>query len=188
MDQLRVKYLGFSPEREDGQVVSVALHEEFDVAVLRVNVAYSRVIVPFTGLRGVVYLGSPVTSIGRPVGIVDAQSKEHIRVLRGNVQAAHVYAGRGGHAYAAVELSFAAPPGLSGAPVFVDEFPLHVVGHVTENFQTSTIVESHEETVEAGSSTRVEYRSYITFGIAAHLVHCVDFLEGAIPCGSLKAF
>ncbi len=158
-----------------------------DLAVLEVEVEDPQWIQPFTGVSGAVDWGEPITTIGRPTNILAAPAEETLRVIRGFVQRSFFYSGRLGHQYAALELSFPAPPGLSGAPVFAEAQPRVLLGIVTENFASYTLVESFEEQTSPGRLTRVESKSIITYGVAAMLFDALPFLQGSIPVGNLNA-
>jgi hypothetical protein len=164
-----------------------SVYEPCDVAVLEAEVERPTWIAPFTKIRGATYMGEPVTAIGSPVAILTEGQQESLRVFRGFVQRPFAYDGRLGHRYSAYELSFPSPPGLSGAPLFTDEEPNFLLGVITENFKSYTVVESEETTSGEGGLRRTESREIVTYGVAANPFHALKFLEDAIPVGNLNA-
>jgi hypothetical protein len=164
-----------------------SVYESCDVAVLEAEVERPTWIAPFTKVRGFTYMGEPVTAIGSPVGYLTEGQQESPRVFRGFVQRPFAYDGRLGHRYSAYELSFPSPPGLSGAPLFADREPNFLLGVITENFKSYTVVESEEITSGGGGLRRTESREIVTYGVAANPFHALDFLENAIPVGNLNA-
>jgi hypothetical protein len=163
-------------------VTALSIDKEHDVAVLATVVETPKWILPFDRITPGVHWGQPVTCYGWPVDVFGPDtSKEQLRAFRGHVQRLFTYTGRLGGSYPAAELSFAAPPGLSGAPVFLDNEPKTIVGVVTENLASFHTLESFEEQLHGGGTRRVEYRAVITYGVAATLLYAVEFLEAHIP-------
>ncbi len=185
-NQIAVNHCGhvvypFSP------VNGIIVDERLDAALLDVVVEDARWIQPFVYALGAVAYGSEVGSTGWPVDLVAPDAgRETLRCFHGYIQRTFNYAPPGRKAYPAFELSFAAPPGLSGAPVFLAEEPRTLVGIVTDNFQTYSLIEETEEVRGSiGAAQRTEYRSVITYGVAVIAWHVWHVFEERLPGVSL---
>lgn len=184
---LQVNHCGLGADKHMHEVYSVSSLPEFDVAVLHVEVPEPGLIRPFLGVQGAAYLGTPITCIGWPVDIIGSSNKDQLRYMRGYLQAMRFHDGQTGHRYPAWELSFLAAAGLSGAPVFADATPQFVLGQITENFQTTTVLESEEEIDSDGRRVIYRNRSFISYGLATNLWYALPFLEDSIGSGDLNA-
>ena len=84
------------------------------------------------------------------------------------------------YAYAALELSFPCPGGLSGGPLFEAQAPAFPVGLITEYIEASTILDSEEVLLEDGQRCVEYYRRIISYGVALllheHLEWTNDFI------------
>ena len=70
-------------------------------------------------------------------------------------------------AFPAYELSFSAPRGLSGSPLFASTVPSHICGVVIGNSESKMLVLDSSETVSLGSATeRVERYESLSLGLA----------------------
>jgi hypothetical protein len=115
---------------------------------------------------------APVKAIGYPFGsdLVDNQLFINPRAFQGHVAGApskYRPVGFDGAAFAVYELSFAAPRGLSGAPLLVGEAPTVVAGVVIGNSQSVMRVHQSTEMIStAESKTTVENFEWLRLGVA----------------------
>jgi hypothetical protein len=70
--------------------------------------------------------------------------------------------------YSAFELSFACPPSLSGGPVFLAEAPHVILGVVTGNYDSYTVIDTEQATKNACA---VQTRTVVTYGVAANIMY-----------------
>jgi hypothetical protein len=187
-DQIAVNHIGHS-KHQFSPVNEIVVEERLDAALLDVVVEEPRWIQPFTHALGAAWYGSEVASIGWPVDLLSPDAgKETLRCFRGHIQRTFLYAPPSGESYSAFELSFAAPPGPSGAPVFLIDEPKTLVGIVTANFRTHSLTEATEEIADTtGTMQRTEYRSVITYGVATIAWHVWHVFEARLPGVSLAS-
>lgn len=180
--QVAVSHFGHS-RYQFSPVKNIAVEERLDAALLDVVVEEPRWIQPFTHAMGAAWYGSEVVSIGWPVDLLAPEAdRETLRCFRGHVQRTFLYNPPGRGAYPAFELSFPAPPGLSGAPVFLVDEPRTLLGIVTANFSTYSLIDATEEVTEStGGVRRTEYRSVITYGVATIAWHVWHAFEAQLP-------
>jgi hypothetical protein len=186
IERLRVNHFGQGDDPFSAVRVC-SIDERHDFAVLEAEVAEPKWIAPFIAVAGAVRWGEAVSAIGSPVAILTGHQQESLRIFRGFVQRSFLHTGRLGHTYVAYELSFSSPPGLSGAPLFTDAEPTVLLGVVTENFQSYTIIESEEDTDRGGTVRHIESKQIVTYGVATHAGNSLPLLEAAIPVGNLNA-
>lgn len=133
---------------------------------------------------------APVKSIGYPFGStrVDTQLFIIPRAFQGHVVSAlskYQLVGFEGTPFAVYELSFAAPRGLSGAPLLFGEAPTVVRGLVIGNSQSEMRVhQSTEKISEVESKTTVEHFEWLRLGVAVQASH-VASLDSALLGGSV---
>ena len=187
VDELRISHWGQRQGEPFSRVTACEIDVGADLAVLQTEVANPQSIQPFQALSAGVAFGEPVSSIGWPVGILAEYREAALRVMRGYVQRQFFYRGLLGGTYQALELHFASPPGLSGAPVFLDAHPFILLGVMTENFQSLTRIDSVEEEKAPGEFRRIETHEMVTYGVAVNPFHAIRFLEDVIGLGSLNA-
>lgn len=156
--------------------------ESTDIAVLRTDAPRSQWAFPFPRLRYTADLGEDVCAYGYPQDLIGpAPAKETPRFFRGFLQRPFDFQRPGSERrYAAYELSFPCPPGLSGGPLFLAVDPGTVIGVVTENFETFTV--EHEVIEEEHSDVHVrhEARRVITYGVAATIFYAIPELEDVL--------
>lgn len=113
--------------------------------------------------------GSDVSAIGYQEESGDQDSIALTRrVFRGSIQRRFFHTSHLGVEYEAIELSFAAPAGLSGGPVYSSSTGIHLIGVVTENFQSTTFLQSVAEIQDKGNTYVEKIHERIQYGI------CVD--------------
>lgn len=149
-----------------------------DLAILRIrlkpNVTDPRV-VRFSWLASELSVFDEVWSIGYPYGTHVVEEKHRIlqRAFTGTIvgnPGPYQPVGSNLEPFDAYELSFAAPRGLSGAPLVAGRVPAQsrgVAGVVIGNSSSSMLVHHSEETVSDGASVQkvIQYES-LTLGVA----------------------
>lgn len=150
------------------QVTSVECHPTADLAVVKVDIASIPPAIPFHILSNNHPPGSDVGAWGYPLDSLPGGGLAPTpRVFKGIVQREMNHQSSFGHQYEAGELSFGAPRGLSGGPVFTFPQQMHLVGVVTENFESTTerqtIEEYHDEHGIIRESTHkvIQYAVYV---------------------------
>jgi hypothetical protein len=111
-------------------------------------------------------LGTYVYVGGYPYSLDLEQLQLYVRAYRGHVVASRALFQLPGHP-AGYELSFSAPRGLSGAPVFAaGDNPL-VIGLIVQNARSGMLVHSDSERdTTTGKELLVERYEWLTFGVA----------------------
>lgn len=188
LDEIAVNHFGHS-RHQFSPINEIVVDQHLDAALLDVVVEEPRWILPFTHALGAAWYGSEVASIGWPVDLLAPDAdRETLRCFRGYIQRTFLYDPPGRGSYPAFELSFAAPPGLSGSPVFLVDEPTTLVGIVTANFSTHSLIEATEETADTTRAIqRTEYRSVITYGIATIAWHVWHAFEDRLPAVALAS-
>jgi len=131
-----------------------------------------------------------VKSIGYPFGstFVDNQLFINPRAFQGHVVSSlsrYQPVGFEGAPFVVYELSFAAPRGLSGAPLLFGEAPTVVRGLVIGNSQSEMRVhQSTERISEVESKTTVEHFEWLRLGVAVQSPHAAS-LNSALLGGSV---
>jgi hypothetical protein len=121
----------------------------------------------------------PVKTVGYPYGSSIIEGTLHImsRGFQGHIVSAppkYLPVGFKEPAFPVYELSFAAPRGLSGAPLFTGETPTVVRGLVIGNSESAMQVHRSTERVSEGEITNVyEYFEYLHLGVAVQSQHLV---------------
>lgn len=176
-------YLG-SPALNAGHatpVVSITRHPKADVAVLEVAAEGTyRVDPSFILARNFGY-GSDVCALGFSEETTEENTvKPMARVFRGSLQRFFPHTGQFKHQYAAGELSFPAPAGLSGGPVLMMPQAIHLVGIVAENFESTTYLHSWEEIQEDGTRHSERVHRVIQYGVFVQLEPLEPWLNRAV--------
>jgi hypothetical protein len=131
---------------------------------------------PFGGRLRRALLGTDVTIYGYPEDIFGAAQGQPVpRVLRSHVQRLMPYQSPMGFQYDAVELSVAAPPGVSGSPVLMDD---RVVGVAAESQVSTTVVDSVETVTRDGIPMRTVYERVIEYGVSVSVYDIREWLRG----------
>jgi hypothetical protein len=128
-------------------------------------------------------LGEEAFAYGYPVegpALRDASTPTP-RLVVGHYQRFFDYESHNGFRYLAGELSFPAPGGLSGGPVFRQGAPQMLTGMVTSSHESYAITDSVDEINDDGSVLRIEGRKVITYGIALMLSGVSDWLHEVAP-------
>jgi hypothetical protein len=138
------------------QVTAAFVPAGRDVGILKVSFSPAKYLpVSFEQI----HMGEDVTTIGIPAHSVSGVQKE-FRCLKGHVTFAPIR----------LELSFPAPRGMSGSPVFRGK---KVVGVLSGNARSETLEDQIEETTEiSGGITkikRVEIKAVVNYGLAEPL-------------------
>jgi len=174
-----------SPEELHVSEVADAEVLPHDLAILRIqlkpNIKDTRA-VRFEWLASELSVFDEVWSIGYPYGTHVVEEKHRIiqRAFTGTIVASpgpYQPVGSNIQPFNAYELSFAAPRGLSGAPLMDGREPSQsrgVVGVVIGNSSSSMLVHQSEETISDGTSVQkvIQYES-LTLGVA---VACTSIL------------
>jgi hypothetical protein len=82
--------------------------------------------------------------------------------------------------YEAAELSFPAPGGLSGGPVVTMPHAVHVLGLVTENWESTTFLQSVEEVQDNGGIYKETTRAVVNYGICVRLLEIEPWLSAML--------
>lgn len=118
-------------------------------------------------------MGAAVWTFGYPLTDVRRITGEfrtfvtHPRLLRGHITRDFLYNHATLGRVPSWELSFAAPEGLSGAPLFL-ESTLDVIGIVYGNNDVATVEQAVEVNADTGERTP-EIQRIVSFGLAVHL-------------------
>lgn len=162
------------------RVQSVIRHPAADVAILVTE--SSGLSHPFRNYRRRPEVGEEFVAFGYPENVFGVDAREPTaRLFRGHYQRFYRHESYLGYAYEAAELSIPAPAGLSGGPVFLETSMDEVVGIVTENLESTTVLESVEEIQAPGKERREVFRKVITYGVAAVLRDIGDWLDSHTP-------
>jgi hypothetical protein len=113
-------------------------------------------------------LDADVVAYGFPENVLSGGNEPTERLFRGHVQREFRHKSHRAFEYDALELSFACPAGLSGGPVFDRRSPLHVVGIATENFESTTTLETIEQRTRSGETEKTRYQRILSYGIAVN--------------------
>lgn len=169
----------------DFQVTEIHRHLEADIAALITDEKARGIPYPFTGLHvfeGTYGVGSDIAAFGFPVGGSKEEPPDQPtpRVFRGFVQRLADFKGAGKVRYRHYELSFPAPLGLSGGPVFVPGSD-RVFAMVVGNIESYTTLVEESKVVAEGHTHSVEGRQIISYGMALSLWHVEEWLKVVTP-------
>jgi trypsin-like peptidase len=167
------------------RIREVHRHETVDIAAVVGDEAERGIPYAFSGLHafeGTYGLGDAVAAFGFPVGgtLEEPPNKPTPRAFRGYVQRLTRFKSGGSEPYTAYELSFAAPDGLSGGPVFVPGSD-RVFAMVTGNLMSYTTLMEEVQHREGGEVRTVEGRQIVSYGMALSLWHVEDWLKDVAP-------
>jgi hypothetical protein len=167
-------------EARSVRVQNVIRHSKADVAILVTE--SNGLSHPFRNYRKRPEVGEEFVAFGYPENVFGVNAREPTaRLFRGHYQRFYRHDSFLGYAYQAAELSIPAPAGLSGGPVFLETSMDEVVGVVTENLESSTVLEAVEEIQSPGKTHRDVFRKVITYGVAAVLHDIGDWLDQHVP-------
>jgi hypothetical protein len=174
-DTLWVNHFGASAPDCFTQVREVHRIPEADMAVITTGPSAENWASPFQAVQYAADFGDEVYAIGHPDDLSSSiPGQRSLRFFRGIVQRPflHVFPRR--KPYSAFELSFACPPGLSGGPVFLAEAPHVILGVVTGNYDSYTVIDTEQATENACA---VQTRRVVTYGVAANIMYAAAKLE-----------
>lgn len=130
-----------SGSRRAHRVIAVEVHPTADLAILTVPSLDALALDPFWDVVNPMGLGELAEGFGYPEDVYPNDMLGPLpRVFRGHYQRLFVHHSSSGYKYRAGELSFPAPSGLSGGPVYRPEAPPMVSGLVAENFESTTLL------------------------------------------------
>jgi hypothetical protein len=166
-------------------VDEIIRHPAADLAVLAVSSRVSDEVLPFVGLSAIHTWGHPVDALGFPEDSDFRPTPEPVqptaRYFSGTIQRFYTHTSVMGYIYQAGELSFGAPSGLSGGPVFTPQETDRIVGVVAENRDTTTHIPSARERTEGGASCAD--REVIRYGVFVSLTSVSPWLDKVAPEG-----
>ena len=161
---------------------TVAVHPSADIALLTFDEVDA---IPYLELAkppekiGEFHLGTEVLSYGYPRR-VESPSRVSLeaRLLTGHIQRAFRHE-RSGWRYRAYELSFPSVDGQSGSPVLLADDVTSAVAVVTDNFESSIVVDEHEEHDAQGRLEKHTVKKVIAYGVALALWPLADWILSA---------
>ncbi len=103
------------------------------------------------------------------------------RLFRGYYQRFYYHKSHLGYSYNAGEMNIAAPGGLSGGPIFRPGAPPMVMGLVTENLSSTTVLEAMEEQLAPTQTRQIQYQRVIQYGVSLLLDSHEEWLSQFIP-------
>ncbi len=147
------------------KVTSCELFEDYDLALMECG-EFPHTVLPW--LTEPVDMLTTVISGGYPYAHEAEKQILYHRAFSGSISAHRHYLGLGAQP-PVYELTFAAPRGLSGAPVLVRGLlnPPHVVGYVIKNAKSGMLVSTDTESIKEEDKTIiVERYEFLTYGVA----------------------
>jgi hypothetical protein len=167
------------------QAIHIHRHESVDIAAVECKESDRGVPYAFTGLHvfeGSYGLGDAVAAFGFPIGgtLEEPPNRPTPRAFRGYVQRLTRFRTGGSEPYVAYEMSFPAPEGLSGGPVFVPGSD-RVFAMVTGNLMSYTTRMEEIEHRADGTTRSIEGRQVVSYGMALSLWHVEDWLKEVAP-------
>jgi hypothetical protein len=161
------------------QVVSIEIHPVADVALMFTEQFPTDAVGSIGGLDYAADWGERIVAFGYPEDTSPTGITPTPRMSVGTIQRFFKYDdGRGG--YSAIELSFPAPAGLSGAPVSRTQDTGLVIGVVCANHSALTYTGSFEVTDHTGTYQAKE-RDVVRYGIAVYLPDVIEWIEHFVP-------
>jgi hypothetical protein len=169
----------------DFRVVNIHRHPTVDIALLEGDPIEGGVPYPAIGLHrfeGTYGVGDEIVTFGFPVGGTLVEPDEPTpRMFRGFTQRIGDFASGGSAPYRAYELSFPAPAGLSGGPVFALSAPDRVFAMVTGLMESYTIADEQVIEQTDDHSHLLEARRIISYGMALSLWQEEQWLREVAP-------
>lgn len=156
---------------------SVIFHPTADVALLKFDdevISYFELAKPPEDI-GEFHLGTEILSYGYPRRIESpGRVALEDRLLTGHIQRIFRHQ-RAGRSYDAYELSFPSVDGQSGSPVILAN-GLSAVAVVTDNFESSVLVDEHEEHDAQGQLEKHIIKKVVNFGVGLALWPLFDWI------------
>lgn len=166
------------------QVTRVAIHPTADVAVLEIDLPPEHYIAPLRlGKLDNFYWGAPVVAFGFPADTTYLGTPQNYitrtgptaRFFRGHVQRTGLHVSYDKFKYEAMELSFAAPAGLSGGPVFISDTE-EPIALVAENQESSTFLRTITKVRDEGKEFHESVHSVVNYAISVNLVNLAEWI------------
>ena len=162
-------------------VREVVRHPSGDLAVLVTDDRAANAIHPFSNVDLITDWGEEIGALGFPEDShPDNSVRPTVRLFRGFAQRFFKY-DESGWQYGAVELSFGAPAGLSGGPVFPMRDVCSLSGIATANRDATTYLASVAEVQDGNSTYTEKIHHRIQYGIALDLKPWIDWLTEIVP-------
>jgi hypothetical protein len=162
-------------------VQDVHRHPSADVALLRLESNNNDTSQPFLDCVGNFSLGEDFVAYGFPEDVFGKTARKPVpRLFKGYFQRFMPYKSHMGFEYLAGELNIGCPAGLSGGPLFRFGTTAMLMGLVTENHESTTVLHSEEVQTE-GRETHILYRSVINYGICVMLDPLRPWLDSLVP-------
>ena len=137
---------------------------------------------PFWNHVGNFGLGEDLMAYGFPEDVFGpTQGVATPRLFRGYYQRFYYHKSHLGYSYNAGEMNIAAPGGLSGGPIFRPGAPPMVMGLVTENLSSTTVLEAMEEQLAPTQTRQIQYQRVIQYGVSLLLDSHEEWLSQFIP-------
>jgi hypothetical protein len=169
----------------DFRVLNIHRHPTADIAMLEGDETEGGVPYPTIGLHrftGTYGVGDEIVTFGFPVGGTLVEPDEPTpRMFRGFTQRIGDFASGGSEPYRAYELSFPAPAGLSGGPIFPLSAPDRVFAMVTGLLESYTIADEQVIEQTQDHTHRMEARRIISYGMALGLWQFEQWLNEVAP-------
>jgi hypothetical protein len=176
-----------SPEAEDALALKkVEKHPDADLAILSTTKPLQHNLDPFPDHTSGHEVGEEFVAFGFPEDVFSVENRQPVaRLFKGHFQRFFAYSSHQGFRYFAGELSVGCPAGLSGGPVYRANDPVNRVdGVVTENLESSTVLESIEDEESGCEVKRVTYKKVINYGLCVMLYDLKDWLDENAPTES----
>ena len=169
------------------EVANIFRHPTADIALIMAQPYEAVGIVPFYGIDSRYTAGLDITAFGfqyESLGVARGDAGRRVyggsskaRLFKGYFQSFHNHRSFMGYSYFAGELNFQCPGGVSGGPVFASGPAFSVLGLITENKETASLLHSEEEVQRDGTTVLTRYRSVINYGTCLMLDHVSDWIE-----------
>jgi hypothetical protein len=157
-------------------IAAATVFDNIDVAILKVKVPTVKY---FPILFEDMILGSDVWTVGIPAHEIREGDKRIVRLLKGNVTFLSRFA----------ELSFPAPKGMSGSPVFIEG---KVVGILTGNLRSEQLEDQFEEIIQVSDDKEIirygRTSSVVNYALAQEIKPLKDLRHEVFDGASFSEF
>lgn len=147
---------------------------ETDLAIITTDAPDAKWACPFSEVQYAADFGAEVYAIGHPDLFSGDLNQRSLRFFRGIIQRPFIHEPPRRKPYSAFELSFACPPGLSGGPVILAEAPNVILGVITGNYETYTVIDTEQND---GETSCIQTRRIVSYGVAANIMYAAPKLE-----------